>query len=451
MKTIEPISFYKTEKGLQFYLIDCGSGLTHLIIFPDDTVMLFDCNLIEDNSAADGLNTEQILNFFKKVIPAKKKAEEGTVFQPIDIFVNSHRDTDHLKGLKEINSQFPIQSIWDSGCTGENPDNADYKYYMGLRRRLPEGNVKVPTPTNICIKEIDGAKIYCLADAKDYRDSIGLEAFRESSDKKQHTNCMVLLITYAGRKMLLTGDSGWESWRDKIVPNFKGKTGSYENTDILIASHHGSRSFFTSADTINEEENPDNTFTEHLKQIKPKITLISCGNYDYKDYHLPNDEAVKLYKKYTSNEQVYTTYNKGTFCVQIKSDGSFSVTPYRFHNINNINGHRIKIVCYDDENNKIENNSLCRINRNLRFKVINEVGSLLSSSDSITVTWEVCNSGYGKDSAHHEIYKKDKNEPEDKFSFKRELYYVGTHLLRCYVKNQRKGCQTCVFVINGIE
>ena len=328
MKTIEPLSFYGIERNLKFYLISCGSGLTHLIIFPDDTVMLFDCNLVEDTSLAGGWNSEQILNFFKKVIP-KKKNKDGTCFQSIDIFVNSHRDTDHLKGLKEINSQFPIQSIWDSGCAGENPNNDEYKYYMGLRQRIAakdKNNIKVPLPTNTCIKEFDGAKIYCLADAKDYRESIGLEAFSESCDKKQHTNCMVLLITYAGRKMLLTGDSGWEAWKDKIVPNFKGKADSYENTDIMIASHHGSRSFFTSAETINEEKNPDNTFTEHIKQIKPKITLISCGNYDYKDYHLPNDEAVKLYKKYTSDEQVYTTYNKGTFCGQIKSDGSCTIS-----------------------------------------------------------------------------------------------------------------------------
>lgn len=36
----EPFSFYGTEESLRFFLVDCGSGLTHLIIFPDNTVML---------------------------------------------------------------------------------------------------------------------------------------------------------------------------------------------------------------------------------------------------------------------------------------------------------------------------------------------------------------------------------------------------------------------------
>ena len=46
---LEPVKFYESEKDLKFYLIDCDSGLMHLIIFPDDTVMLFDCNVTEDN------------------------------------------------------------------------------------------------------------------------------------------------------------------------------------------------------------------------------------------------------------------------------------------------------------------------------------------------------------------------------------------------------------------
>ena len=103
----EPLSFYKANDGIKFYLVNCGSGLTHLIVFPDDTVMLFDCNLIDD-AEHPNRNKDYILNFFKNVIP-KKIDEYGNTFQPIDIFVNSHRDTDHLKGLKDINSVFPIQ------------------------------------------------------------------------------------------------------------------------------------------------------------------------------------------------------------------------------------------------------------------------------------------------------------------------------------------------------
>ena len=54
---------------------------------------------------------------------------------------------------------------------------------------------------------------------------------------------------------MLTGDSDWKSWKDKIIPNYK----DYVKSEILIASHHGSRSFFTGEvnETINIEKNPE--------------------------------------------------------------------------------------------------------------------------------------------------------------------------------------------------
>ena len=331
----EPLSFYKTNDGIKFYLVNCGSGLTHLIIFPDDTVMLFDCNLIDDEKHPDR-NKDYILKLFSEVIP-KKLDEQGNEFQPIDIFVNSHRDTDHLKGLKDINEVFSIQSIWDSGFHGANTDNDDYKYYMGLRNRLKkknESNLKVPTPSDVVFESFDDADIYCLCDAKEYVSGDN-ELLYESADKEQHTNCMVLLIHYAGRKILLTGDSDWKAWKENIVPNFKDSPVNYENTDILIASHHGSKTFFTGEDTIDEEQYPDTTYTESIKLINPKITLISCAEFEYKNYHLPNKEAMKIYEENTSYSQVYTTNECGTFCGRIDSEGNFSVTPKRFHNHGN--------------------------------------------------------------------------------------------------------------------
>ena len=76
---MEPLSFYESTNSLKFYLIDCDSGLMHLIVFPDETVMLFDCNLTEDNK-------DRIINLLKRIIPQKDDKQE------IDIFVNSHRD-----------------------------------------------------------------------------------------------------------------------------------------------------------------------------------------------------------------------------------------------------------------------------------------------------------------------------------------------------------------------
>ena len=90
--------------------------------------------------------------------------------------------------------------------------------------------------------------------------------------------------------MLLTGDSDWKSWKEDIVPNFN----KYKllRSDILIASHHGSRSFFTDEnanDSIDPKKNPDAEFfprlnfmevlTKNLKVIDmTAISLLKDNN-----------------------------------------------------------------------------------------------------------------------------------------------------------------------------
>lgn len=445
----QPLSWYTNENVLQFHLLSVGEGLMTLIIFPDETIMLFDCNITDDNE--DG-----IIAFMNKLIPEKYNYDTKKYEKLIDVFVNSHRDEDHYRGLKKVNDKFPIKSIWDSGQSGATTDSDDYQYYMKLRRTLKANdpkNLYVPIPSNIPIKNYGGADIYCLASEEDFtRDHTNRELY-ETSTKIQHTNSMVLLIEYGNRKLLMTGDSDWKSWRDKIVPNF-GEN-DFLRSNILIASHHGSRSFFTSEenDKIDVQANPDTTFIDSIKLIRPDITLISCGYYE--SAHHPNKDALNLYEENTSESQVYTTYLKGHFSGYIDINGHFTVAPVRFKNNNKAPSNvGFKIKCAKYINGKKEdviNNAYIEIGCNLKFS-IEPYGELIEPFNQLKVIWEVSNGGQGKDFFHQEIYYKGENETDGLLSFSRDLSYVGTHLLRCRVINKkRKYDITQVFVVNGIK
>lgn len=447
---MQPLSYYGSAEGIHFYLVDCGCGLTHLIIFPDETVMLFDCNL-QENNEKESNSKDEILSLFSKVIP-KKMDENGNEFHPIDIFVNSYRDNDHIRGLKFVNEKFPIQTIWDSGFHGDNTDNADYQYYMRLRRSLKNksaGSLVVPIPEADAFRTYGGADIYCLCDSEDFQKT----SVNESQDKPQHTNCIVLLICYAGRKMLLTGDSGWQAWREKIVPNFKDEDVNYQDTDILIASHHGSKSFFTEKDPF-EQKDIDEAYIEHIQAITPKITLISCASEDYGGYHLPNKTAISIYKKYTDNEQVYTTYDEGTICGLISSTGNFLCVPLKFHVIPSKNKDcKVSLTCKAQYNNSNEsvtvlNESTLEVGCRLTFSLYCEGGAL---DGNPVIIWEVCNSGIAGDSCHHEIYYKGKDEQSKNNIFERDLMYVGRHLLRyCAINKKKSLLQQGIFVVDGV-
>lgn len=447
---LEPLKWFVDEGDFRFYLIDCGSGLMHLIIFPDSTVMLFDCNVTNENE-------DKIIRFLDRHIPAKYDEDSEKEEKYIDIFVNSHRDEDHYRGLKKIHEKFKIKSIWDSGQSGESTESADYNYYMYLRRELKkksEDNLIVPTPSNAILRTIDDVDIYCLAAEADfvYRDT---NTILEHAAKIQHTNSMVLLMVYRGRKLLLTGDSDWKSWKEQIVSNFNDIKPNYENTDILIASHHGSRSFFTDEETIDMEKYPDTTYIESIELINPTITLISCADYNYKNYHLPNKEAMELYKEHTSegSDQIHTTHEKGNLCGYIDKAGNFGVIPERFNNRMSVGGRKIFLKAYkmvNDEWIEIRFGEKIKVNTGVKFSLFG-VGNVLNSHEHINVCWEVCNNGIEEDCEHKEVYKKGRDENDDKYSFSREVVYKGRHLLRCRVKNITKGFdETVVFLVEGV-
>ena len=218
MELTKPLGYYTDNTALRFHMLDVGEGLMILIIFPNDQVMLFDCNVTDDNEST-------ILDYLSANIPFKINPATGNTEQFIDVFVNSHRDEDHYRGLKKINAQYPIQSIWDSGQTGATTKSLDYEYYMGLRRRLKEkdeNNLKVLVPTETPVATFNGVEIFCFAGKEDFQSGFdnGITVFKAAA-KIQHTNSIVLKISYGGRDILLTGDSDWKSWKEKIVPNFK--------------------------------------------------------------------------------------------------------------------------------------------------------------------------------------------------------------------------------------
>ena len=447
MKILKPLGYYTDDSALRFHVLSVGEGLMILIVFPNNQTMLFDCNVTEDNE-------DEIVNYLRENIPTRIDSDTEESLQIIDVFVNSHRDEDHYRGLKKVNSEFPIQSIWDSGQTGATTQSDDYEYYMGLRRRLKDkdpNNLKVLVPTNIPIASFLGVKIYCLAGKEGFEPDYdnGTTIFKAAT-KIQHTNSIVLKISYGGTSLLLTGDSDWKSWKEKIIPAFDNEVKS----EILVASHHGSRSFFTDEanDTIDLQENPDTTYLEAIGLIDPDITLISCGEFDV--YHHPNEEAKALYLKHSKNGQVYTTKDCGHLLGYINSAGHYTVVPSRFRDSRSASSaFDMRIECTYTCNGKTQavfSGRCLPVGGTLEFK-LKTSGGIILPIEKIKVHWEVSNGGINSDSAHQEIYDKHKGESDGPFSFSRNLSYIGTHLLRCRLYNAQKGSITKIFVVTGVS
>jgi len=247
------------------HFIDVGQGNMVLIETESGSKFIFDCNVTDENE-------ERVLGYVAKAIGLGRQ---------IRAFICSHRDADHIRGVKKLHARFPIREIWDSGYPGTTTDSPEYRAYMDLRLRL-------------------GSQIKVKKKYRDY----GRTRFNYLSAKDdrlpKNANAQGIIIKVDHRSAngsrclssaMLTGDSDAETWRQGVMVDY---TKSQLSSSILMGAHHGSITFF---DDPNEN---DHYYVGHIQAINPEITLISVGPNSYGH---PNEKALKLYRKYSSGSK----------------------------------------------------------------------------------------------------------------------------------------------------
>jgi len=264
------------------HFLDVGQGNMNVIVFPDNFVMVYDCNISDDNE-------KNILKYMKKILPKNE----------IDIFVNSHRDSDHMRGIKKLHATFPIKRLWDTDVSS-NTDAPEYKEYMDFRRNMGD-EVWIAKPNHI-LKAKPNVKI--------------LNGVRDGLDDP-NSQSIVLHISNNNSSVLLSGDTDAIVWKDYIMKEASDKIKS----DILLASHHGSLTFFD--DTRDEKYH----YVSHIQAISPSMTIISVGTNPHGH---PDKKALEYYDKYSKGSnlgnKVYRTDEKGNIKLELKDDDGWNLT-----------------------------------------------------------------------------------------------------------------------------
>ena len=269
---------------MEFDFLDVGCGNMTLMVTPGGTVIMYDCNITEDNESA-------VMAHVGSVIGRRT---------PIGVFINSHRDADHMRGIGILNEAHPIQEIWDTGVPGSTTDSPEYEEYMDLLRRRPS-------------KQILPRKYWTYGQVK-------LRCLNAAWDDYDEPNeqSVGMTVEYAGAGVILAGDTNYRPWKEKTLSLY---TASDLKSSILLAAHHGSLTFF---DDPGDEKS---YFISHMKAIAPAMTLISVGP---NVHGLPNAKAVELYDEYSSGSakgnRVFSTEDKGTMKLILKSGGSWSLS-----------------------------------------------------------------------------------------------------------------------------
>jgi len=271
---------------ITFYFLNIGQGNMAIGIFPDGKILAYDCNITTENEAA-------VFAYLKKIMPKNS----------IDVFVNSHRDADHMRGIKKLHAKYPITSLFDSGVSG-NIDTPEYTEYMDFRRNITDKYEVTPNQwwtAHTNVKIINGK--------------------REDLDDP-NSQSIVLHIDHNGSSLLLAGDTSATTWRDYIIPEL----GTAVRSMVLFASHHGSHTFF------NEDRDNDEDYTQHLALINPAIAIISVS--DTNPHGHPDPDAITHYENHcygtvNTKQKIFRTDLHGNMKLELNGDGTGAIYSYQ--------------------------------------------------------------------------------------------------------------------------
>ena len=251
---------YLPDGFLHIYILDIGQGDSTLIETPEGRYILIDAG--EDSYK---LQTE-----LQKIIPWYKKS--------LDIIILTHPDKDHYYGFTDMEKTYTPKLTLLSNILKE----AQYSVLVeNLSKVSPISFVDSTTDLQIEDISLDALSPFTKKYSKNY------EIINNGS--------LTYKLQYKDFSMLLTADIETET-----IEILTTLYGTYLDSNILKASHHGSKNGYT------------DTF---LKYISPEYTTISAGLNN--KYGHPNKETLSALEKIKSIP--LNTIELGT--IHIKTDG----------------------------------------------------------------------------------------------------------------------------------
>lgn len=207
--------------------------------------------------------------------------------EKLDYVIATHADADHIGGMKEVISSFPVDNFLMAFMPeGAEPTTATY---LNLLVALDE--------QGIAITDVQPNTDYALGEAV----LTILGPVVDSDDKNEQS--VICRVAHGSQRMLFVGDAGKEE-EDSLLA-----AGVDLRADLLKVGHHGSSGSSTTA---------------FLREVGAQMGIISCGADN--DYGHPHTEAVERLTK--AGVTLYRTDRQGTIVVRSDGDALTVETEY---------------------------------------------------------------------------------------------------------------------------
>lgn len=279
------------HSSLKVTFLNVGQGDAAVIELPKRKVLIIDGGGLVGSSFDPG--NRIVIPFLRSRGYAK-----------IDLLVASHAHPDHVQGLISVLEQFPVAEIWANELPHDVPKSkpiseskkiqSAWQHILDLARdkqipiHLPYAKEMGPVhlePLGPCSSNVD-----CLVS--------------KNKEWSENNNSLVLLVSYANRKMLFPGDIEKEA-EAALLDRWMGVTSLH--TDILKAPHHCSKTSSTEA---------------FVQAVSPSWVICSVGYHNR--FGFPHNEVVQRYQE--QKTQLLRTDQRGGITFTIFPDGQTKIS-----------------------------------------------------------------------------------------------------------------------------
>lgn len=200
----------------------------------------------------------------------------------LDYVLMTHPHADHMGAMEGVLSAFDVGELWYTDVPSEIVETTLLHRRLAdvvRDKRIPVRNVSALT-----VAELGGATVTVYPLEGKYEDVNDYSA--------------VCMLSYAGKRLLMTGDITEHRMRRMI------KAGYDLKADVLKFPHHGA----------------DNAYCEEwLEAVAPQSVLLSCDS-ERDEHHPSKKTAAALTKRGIS---VFRTDRDGTVTAELTRDGVF--------------------------------------------------------------------------------------------------------------------------------
>lgn len=390
---------------MKVVFIDVEQGDSSLVMLSDGTAILVDCNFYSDQD-------------YKRVHQLLKN--EGLNPDILDVLIITHPHEDHIRGIGRLYEEFEVKAIYESGhrlYVSDEEKSKHYKDMIGVISKLKQKGAVHRRLKAYEEMTFGNAKLRVFSPTKAFLSE------EKPTERDIHDQCLVFQIEEFGRKVLFTGDSSMEAWRDKIVPFYSDENGKPNllQSTILHASHHGSNTFFYS----NAAGNGD-PYLDGIKKVAPTISVVSAGVANRHGH--PDRQALEYYKKHSKCEKhVYQTKHQGSIIFSVKKNGDYDVFTEDFlkrAKFSGMNGASVSISATPS--------NLGHYAKGVEIRFKATYRNIPDGQTIGSIKWSVQNNSQGGFD-NHDFYV---GQESTSSQYVNRTAYNGDHLLLCEVKNK---------------